>query len=271
MSAAARGVLLDLDETLLVEYDSNEAAYRATCEFAAVEAGLDAARLFDALRRHRRGLWRRSPTFAWCLSIGISSTEAMWAPFEGEDLHLAALRAWAPAFRQEAWRRALAEQGPGHGDLVERLVERFQVERRARQVVYPEVPGVLEVLRATHRLALVTDGDPGLQREKVEASGLGAYLDAVVVSGEVGAGKPDRRMFEAALERLGVRAEAAVMVGDNPHRDVSGAQAAGIGGVWINRPGLDPPEDVRPDWVIRGLDELPAILAAAAQTRPAAP
>jgi putative hydrolase of the HAD superfamily len=59
-----------------------------------------------------------------------------------------------------------------------------------------------------------------------------------VVSGEVGVGKPDPRIFDLALRLLGASPEEAVMVGDNPTRDVAGAKAAGVTAVWVNRAGL---------------------------------
>ena len=82
----------------------------------------------------------------------------------------------------------------------------------------------------------------GLQREKLAASGLGDYFEIVVVSGEFGVGKPDPSIFRHALSQLRSDGSGAVMVGDNLTRDVDGAIAAGLEGVWINRRGQVPPE-----------------------------
>ncbi len=112
------------------------------------------------------------------------------------------------------------------------------MERRRRQTPYPEVPDILrQLVDAGIRLALVTDGAPDLQREKAELAGLTACFGAIVVSGEVGAGKPEAPLFMAALERVGARPEQAIMVGDNPHRDIAGARACGIRGVLVERGG----------------------------------
>jgi putative hydrolase of the HAD superfamily len=84
---------------------------------------------------------------------------------------------------------------------------------------------------------------------------------AVVVSGELGIGKPDARVLAAALTALGVGPDGATMVGDSPERDVAGARAAGLAAVWINRTGrLLAAGEPRPDATIRALDELEALL-----------
>jgi putative hydrolase of the HAD superfamily len=74
-----------------------------------------------------------------------------------------------------------------------------------------------------------------LPREKLAASQLERYFDVVVISGEFGIGKPAVPIYMRALEFLGIHVEAATMVGDRIERDLDGAHAAGIRGVWINR------------------------------------
>jgi putative hydrolase of the HAD superfamily len=87
------------------------------------------------------------------------------------------------------------------------------------------------------RTAVVTNGMSDLQWLKLDRAGLAPHFDAFVASSAVGIGKPDPRIFEVAMERLGSSAAAAWMVGDNPGRDVAGAQAAGIRSVWLDRGG----------------------------------
>ena len=87
--------------------------------------------------------------------------------------------------------------------FAERLASIFPVERRARHVVFPDVEDTLVALRGSWRLAILTNGTPSLQREKIAGSGLAHYFDAVTVAGAVGVGKPDARAFAAALEAAG--------------------------------------------------------------------
>lgn len=72
------------------------------------------------------------------------------------------------------------------------------------------------------------------QRNKIDALGLTPLFDAIVLSGEVGVHKPDRRVFDYAAQKLGLANEDCVFVGDNPDGDIAGALGAGMEAVWID-------------------------------------
>lgn len=95
---------------------------------------------------------------------------------------------------------------------------------------YRTHPEAVEVIQALHecgvRLAVVSDFHVDL-RPWFAAHGVLDCIDGVVLSCEAGAVKPARRMFEAAVEAVGVPASRCLMVGDNPHAD-TGAAALGI-------------------------------------------
>ena len=74
----------------------------------------------------------------------------------------------------------------------------------------------------------------------VQKLGIAPYLDVLVTSIEVGAEKPDPRMFNAALEKVGVLPREAVHVGDQYHSDVGGARAIGMSAVLLDRGGWHP-------------------------------
>jgi phosphoserine phosphatase len=256
-----RALLFDLDDTLVIEERAALAAFAATATTAAERCAIDASTLATRARVCARALWRAAPTYPFCKRIGISSWEGLWCRFDGEADDLCALRAWAPEFRREAWRRALADQGIEDDALAAELGERFGVERRARCETFADAAACLDALRGEYALALVTNGASCLQREKLAASGLADRFDAIVVSGDLGRGKPDRAIFAYALSAVGAEPGDAVMVGDNLASDVDGAVAAGLRAVWLNRDDKERPAD-RPDVrEIAGLDELPPALA----------
>ena len=92
---------------------------------------------------------------------------------------------------------------------------------------YPDAPHVLRTLKSVGcRIALVSDIHFGL-RPEFAAAGLTDLIDAFVLSYEHGVQKPDTRIFEIALNALGVAPEEALMVGDRASHD-GGAAAAGI-------------------------------------------
>jgi putative hydrolase of the HAD superfamily len=228
-----RAVLLDLDDTLLVERAANEDARRAACELAAERYGVDARSLRDAVKTRAGILWRASPTIHYCRRIGLSSSEGLWCRFLGSTPQITRLRNWAPRYRTDAWHFALTDHGVRDRQLAGMLAERFLEERRSRHILLPYAREALSALEERYRLVLVTNGASCLQREKLAASGLRDHFEHVVVSGDLGIGKPEARIFLSALSAAGVRPEEAVMVGDSLERDIRGARRAGIAAIWL--------------------------------------
>lgn len=257
MRETIEAVLLDLDETILFDHDANEMAFSATAAHAADRADIDAAALVYAVRQEAQALWQAGPDPEWCHDIGTSEVEGLRSRFEGDDPHMVAMRSWGPEFRRESWTRALAICGIEDQQLAADLDARFEQERASTNPFIPGVEGALDLLAERFRLAIVTNGLPDVQREKLVRTGLMERFEAVVVSGELGFGKPDRRVYEETLRQMGLSAEACVMVGDNFRRDVAGAQAVGIRGVWISIGRSVPQRDVEPWMVVQSLVDLP--------------
>lgn len=255
-----RALLFDLDDTLVVEEPAAAASFAATAQAAATHYRVDAESLALAARERARELWHATPAHPYCIRVGISSWEGLWCRFEGEDPHLQWLRKWSPRYRREAWNLALADQGVQDPMLAEELGEKYDIESRARHHRFADVLDCLDELRNSYTLALITNGASCLQREKLATAALDEYFDVVVVSAEFGVAKPDPAIFQHALSLLGANCEDTVMIGDSVARDVDGAIAAGLRGVWVNRSGQPRPDD-RPDLIeITNLTELPAAL-----------
>jgi phosphoserine phosphatase len=188
-------LLLDLDDTLVVDAGVAQAAFEATAAAAAERQPVDPGALAGDARAHARELWRAAPEAARCRRIGMSSWEGLWCRYEGDGL--ASTRDWAERYRRETWQRALAAQGVEDDGLATELAERFAAERRARNEAFADAAPALEELHREHPLALVTNGASCLQREKLAASGLADRFDVVVVSGDLGLGSPIRRSSRA--------------------------------------------------------------------------
>ena len=124
------------------------------------------------------------------------------------------------------------------------------------------LPGALDTVRrfkaAGCALALVTNGSRRTQRMKIERFGLEPIFDAIFVEGELGFGKPDPRVYELALSRLGYSPAETWMVGDHLEWDVAAPQQLGIYGVWVDAQSKGVPRDspVRPDLTVRSIAEL---------------
>src|SRR5882724_3818236 len=104
-------------------------------------------------------------------------------------------------------------------------------------------------------LGLVTNGDAGMQREKIVRWDLARFFDVVVIEGEFGCGKPDARVYRHALETLGAHPRDAWMVGDHLVWDVLGAKQVGVSAAWLDRSrqGLPADAPVVPDRIFGAL------------------
>mgnify|MGYP001851532226 CR=1 FL=1 len=109
------------------------------------------------------------------------------------------------------------------------------------EVVYGEIEPyfdlvyILPELQSRYRLAVLTDELYDIQVEKVKRLGLAGYFTEIISSEQAGVTKPDKRLFEYALKRLGVSADEAMMIGDNPSADIRGARSVGMRTAWLHR------------------------------------
>lgn len=100
------------------------------------------------------------------------------------------------------------------------------------------LPGAAEFLHALHgrmKIALVSNGVSNIQRGRLAKCPLTPLFDAILISEEVGAAKPDPRMLTLALQRLGCTDKReAVMMGDSLTADIQAAVNAGIDSIYFS-------------------------------------
>ena len=123
--------------------------------------------------------------------------------------------------------------------VIPMLVKTYRQHRPAL-VLQPAVRSLLQHLRRDGwRIGILTNGDPGVQRRKIEALGLLPLVDSITYAEEHSSrGKPQPEAFLAAIARLQVQRSSCIHVGDDPVCDVSGAHAAGLRAIRV----LSPPE-----------------------------
>lgn len=145
--------------------------------------------------------------------------------------------------------------------------ERYRDSWALHDDVIPALDALADGLPGV-RFGIVTNGELEFQTAKVVGLALHGRVEHIVASGELGVTKPDRAIFEAALERFRTTAAVsrAAYVGDRLRTDAIGAALAGLIGVWVNRTGARPDPDAAAEArsagvvEIRGLDELPSVL-----------
>lgn len=101
--------------------------------------------------------------------------------------------------------------------------------------LFDDVIDVITYLKEKYRLAILTNGSPISQRRKLESTGILNMFELSVVSGEVGIDKPNPRIFDVMCERMNVKPEDCLYIGDNYVNDVLGARNAGWNAIYLNR------------------------------------
>jgi len=141
------------------------------------------------------------------------------------------------------------------------LAEIYRGVSRKKLKLYPYVREMLDALRQRFPLAIVTDAQSAYAHGELHKVGLTHYFNPIVVSGDHGFRKPDPRLFEYALQGLGVPAAQTVYVGNDMYRDIYGAREAGMRTIMYDSDqGTKQYEDCAPDYRIADYRELLQIM-----------
>lgn len=145
--------------------------------------------------------------------------------------------------------------------LAEPRLRRRLMDLYLKLAPFPEVHGVLGELKSQgYRTAILSNGSPAMLEAIVDGAGLGPLLDAVISVEEVGVFKPDRRVYQRCLDRLGLAADEIAFQSSNAW-DAWAASAFGMRVFWCNRYGQRRERlPGKPDAEMRSLAELPALI-----------
>jgi len=141
------------------------------------------------------------------------------------------------------------------------LAEMYRGFSRRGLRLDPFVRETLEVVRERFPLAVVTDAQSAYARGELHQVRILEYFDPIIISGDYGFRKPDRRLFQAALDGMGVTAEHTLFIGNDMHRDIFGAREAGmITMMFDSDQGTKQHLDCVPDYTITDFRQLIEIL-----------
>jgi putative hydrolase of the HAD superfamily len=232
---ALRALCLDLDDTILDEHSSLEQGWQQAADhWAKACPQLTREGALAELERARRWYWQ-----------------------DVERERRGRLDLYAARF--EIMSRALGRVGPPSPQLAAALARELTHYREATVRLVPGARELLKRLRAgVPRMALVTNGAAAPQRAKIERFALADFFDRIQVEGEFGAGRPERRVYEHVLERLGAAPDESMMVGDNFVCDVIGPLALGMQAAWVDASGMgrSPQPAPGPHLTLRSILEL---------------
>ena len=152
---------------------------------------------------------------------------------------------------REAFFQDVMRQWPGVFRDVPQAIEVYLTSYPEMLILEPLTRALLEdVQEAGLPAAIVTNGGSAMQSRKIDASGLRGLVDAAVISEELGVAKPDPRIFEHAMAKIGAVAADSLFVGDNPEADILGAKGVGMRAAWLRRGREWSYEDQRPDYIL---------------------
>lgn len=202
--------------------------------------------LFDHLYSTRQGLQTICQAYPCFQQQPIEVLLADYARLL-DEAHLLVLEGGlAPEEKRlERMKRFFLLHGAATEDLPAAIEHAANLHRATYQASWQTVAGarpLLEYLYGKVKIAVVTNNTVEKQVEKLHRLQLAHLVDELVVSEETGFIKPDPRIFQVALQRIGCTAQDGVMIGDAWKADVLGATRVGMRAIWLNRTGIACPD-----------------------------
>lgn len=211
-------IFFDLDHTIW-DFDKNaeETLHELYGIYALKELGLHSADLF--------------------IETYTRNNHQLWAEYHVGKITKAALR-------EERFKKTFLDMGL-HPDVIPAGFEDDYVQLCPTKTnLFPDAHETLQYLQSKYKLHLISNGFRESQEVKIKGTNLGDYFQHIIISEEIGVNKPDKAIFEHALNITGAIKSESLMIGDSLEADVYGALNFGMDAIYFNPNGLDKPDDV---------------------------
>jgi putative hydrolase of the HAD superfamily len=213
-----RHLFFDLDHTIW-DFDKNaeEALHELYAIYGLSDLGVHSADLFiETYTRHNHRLWAE-------YHIGkITKSELREARFKQTFLDLGL-----------------------HPDVIPIGFEDDYVKLCPTKTnLFPDAHETLQYLGSKYVLHLISNGFRESTEMKISGTNIGTYFQHIIISEVVGVNKPDKAIFEHALNLAGAEKHESLMIGDSLEADVYGALNFGMDAIYFNPNGLEKPADV---------------------------
>jgi len=224
-----KNVFIDLDDTLW-DFHAN--------------AKSSLAEIYD-----RRNLGQFFDSFEQYFSIYAKRNIELWEEYgkgtiSKEELSL------------ERFSHPLIQVGVDNSALAKEIGEEYLALLPSRTMLVPYAKELLEYLHPKYTLTIVSNGFVEVQYKKLHSCRIEQYFSHVVLSEAAQALKPDKRIFEYALQLNNAKASETIMIGDSYEADIVGAQNAGIDQIYFN-PRLDGLQEDKPaTYFVKSLEEI---------------
>ena len=231
-----KAILFDLDDTIISFDGAADLAWEESCNLFVKSGNItfDGKTLLESINKVRRWYWGDTERHR------IGRMDIVKA-------------------RREIVRMALNELGFFDDISAYNMADSYSKLQEELISLFPDSIDILEKLKTLRiRMVLITNGTSEKQRAKINRFCLADFFEFCLIEEELGVGKPNPRVFEIALEKLGLRADEVWMVGDNLVWDIDAPQKVGIFAIWndFRNKGLPKDSTIVPDRIINSISEL---------------
>jgi putative hydrolase of the HAD superfamily len=230
-----KGILIDLDDTILAYSVVAEPTWRRICD--------DYAGRMDSF----------TPDKLYQVIHNVSGW--YWSDKERHKIGRRDLNSARRLIVTQAFQKLGIDDLP----LAQEIANAFSTQREKEVYLFEKAEKTLEYLTGQKiLLALMTNGEAHKQRNKISRFNLERFFKSILIEGEMGFGKPEEEVYKRAMKELGLGPDEVWAVGDNLEFDVGAPQKLGVFGIWndFSKQGLPSESEVIPDRIIHDISEL---------------
>ncbi len=218
MSQPIKHIFFDLDHTIW-DFDRNaqETLSELYEAYQLKKIGLSSATIFiERYTENNHNLWQK-------YHLGEISKEQL---------------------RQDRFRNTFLELGVSPELVPQQFEEDYVRISPTKKNLFAGAEKVLTYLQKKYQLHIISNGFKETTLTKMHVSGLNPYFTNVIISEDVGINKPDRLIFEHAINKASAKVYESVMIGDSLEADIRGAQNFGMKAIFFNPLKAQKPDDV---------------------------
>lgn len=218
MSQLIKHIFFDLDHTI---WDFDRNAQETLMELYEAHQlkniGLNSAAIFiERYTENNHNLWQR-------YHLGEISKEQL---------------------RQDRFRNTFLELGVSPELVPQQFEEDYVRISPTKKNLFAGAEKVLNYLQNKYHLHIISNGFKETTLTKMHVSGLNPYFKNVIISEDVGINKPDKMIFEHAINKASAKVQESIMIGDSLEADIRGAMNFGMKAIFFNPLKAQKPDDV---------------------------
>lgn len=209
----------------------------------------------DSLKEvyENRNLQKRFDNFEQFVEIYHKHNKALWEQYLRNEISKYSLGL-------NRFFLTLMEVGVSDADFANKLNAEYLAATTVKTKLVDGAFSVLMELNKKYKLHVLTNGFFEVQFLKIRNSKIESFFTHIVTSEECNALKPNKAIFEYALDKIGAKAEECILIGDNQVTDIEGAQNVGVDQVFYNPNQTALSIEKKPTYEVKHLKELIEIL-----------